>query len=223
MAYAKLVNRYIGENLRRLRIARGLKVQEVARRAGLPASSYSCLEGGWYNINLDNLFRILQALGAEIQDVWPEGQITNREIVDRRAVETILKQSRAKRTPELSVGDVLSAVCQTYKVELSEISSRSRKRHLSEARTIAAVIVKDIPQISLTDLSRALNVHISSLSHCTKRLKEKTERDPSILKRLEVVRRCLRQQRLNEVQSVRVGDFRIQPGDILAARQMSPN
>ncbi len=29
------------------------------------------MEGGYYNISLDNLFRILGVMGAEIADVWP--------------------------------------------------------------------------------------------------------------------------------------------------------
>ena len=40
-------------------------------KTGIPVSSYACMETGRYNISLDNLFRILGALDADISEVWP--------------------------------------------------------------------------------------------------------------------------------------------------------
>ncbi len=91
-----LVNQFVAENLRTIRIAKGMKVQEVARRAGLAYSSYSCLEGGWYKINLDNLFRILLALDTDVSEVWPNGWISR---LDDAAIEGLLDQARAQRPP----------------------------------------------------------------------------------------------------------------------------
>jgi transcriptional regulator with XRE-family HTH domain len=54
-----------------LRLARKVGVQELARRVGIPCSSYACMEGGFYNISLDYLFRILGVLDADISEVWP--------------------------------------------------------------------------------------------------------------------------------------------------------
>ncbi len=193
MRSKKLVNRYVGESLRRLRVAKGVKVQDVARRAGLPASSYSCLEGGWYNINLDNLFRILQVLEAEIAEVWPRVRVeTDGTAISDDMVSRALEQARADRPPQVSVQDVLDAVIGVYGIEMAELASGSRRRKLSEARTVSAVLVKEIPQLTLTELSQALGVHISSLSHCTKRLQEKAKTDNTVIERAELVRQRLR-------------------------------
>ena len=191
MRSKKLVNRYVGERLRRLRVARGLKVQEIARRAGLPPSSYSCLEGGWYNINLDNLFRILQVLETDVTSVWPGGNLLQGGVVDDDAVADLLNQARASQPYEISVDDVLQAVAGIYDIDLDELASGSRKRILSEARTVAAVLVKEVPQLTLTELSLSLGVHISSLSHCTKRLQAKADADSGILQRIDQVRQKL--------------------------------
>lgn len=191
MRSKKLVNRYVGECLRRIRIAKSIKVQEVARRAGLPASSYSCLEGGWYNINLDNLFRILQVLEADVTEVWPRGNIGANGIVDDEAVAGLLEEARANQPQEVSVDNVLDAVAEIYGVTREALASGSRKRKLSEARTVAAVLVKEIPQLTLTELAEALNVHISSLSHCTKRLRARADKDDRVLRRAEEVRQKL--------------------------------
>ena len=65
------VNNYVSHRLREIRVRRKLTSKEVARRMGIPQGSYSALENGWYKISLDNLFRILQALKADVAEVWP--------------------------------------------------------------------------------------------------------------------------------------------------------
>jgi transcriptional regulator with XRE-family HTH domain len=71
MSEKNSINHLISRKIRRLRSDRGMKLRQVAARAGIPLSSYACLESGQYNINLDNLFRILGALEADIEEVWP--------------------------------------------------------------------------------------------------------------------------------------------------------
>ncbi|MBI4445846.1 MAG: helix-turn-helix transcriptional regulator [Acidobacteria bacterium] len=71
MSRAKLVNEYVRKQLKKFRNLKGLTQQEVARRAKLPLSSYACLEAGFYELRLDNLFRMLAALDLDIFDIWP--------------------------------------------------------------------------------------------------------------------------------------------------------
>ena len=66
-----VVNTCVRHKVRELRLNRKLNMQAVASRAGIPSSSYACMEGGYYNISLDNLFRILGVLEADISEVWP--------------------------------------------------------------------------------------------------------------------------------------------------------
>jgi len=68
---SRSVNEFIRKRLRRTRLQQGLALREVAIRAGIPSSSYACLESGHYAISLENLFRILQALEMSIDQVWP--------------------------------------------------------------------------------------------------------------------------------------------------------
>lgn len=71
MATERVINSSVRHKLRELRRRNKFTVQEVAARAGIPPSSYACMEGGFYNISLDNLFRILGVLEADISEVWP--------------------------------------------------------------------------------------------------------------------------------------------------------
>jgi transcriptional regulator with XRE-family HTH domain len=67
----RAVNEYVRQRLRELRSKKSIGIREITESTGIPASSYCCMEGGYYNISLDNLFRILGVLGADISDVWP--------------------------------------------------------------------------------------------------------------------------------------------------------
>ena len=61
-------------------------MRQAASLSGIPESSYSCLERGYYRISLQNLHRILQALGVSIDQVWPSGQPVGATPVAFRSV-----------------------------------------------------------------------------------------------------------------------------------------
>lgn len=56
----------IGEEVRRLRIERGLSQQELAERMGLPQSVIARLEAGGVEPRLSTLDRVAQVLGVEL-------------------------------------------------------------------------------------------------------------------------------------------------------------
>ncbi|MBI3940114.1 MAG: hypothetical protein HY315_04720 [Acidobacteria bacterium] len=66
-----VVNNCVRHRVRELRRGKKMRLQDLAARAGIASSSYACMEGGFYNISLDNLFRILGVLDADISQVWP--------------------------------------------------------------------------------------------------------------------------------------------------------
>ncbi len=65
------ISKYVVQSIRRKRMEQGMRVQDMAKRTGIPLGSYSCLETGRYRMSLENLFRILAVLGLEIKEVWP--------------------------------------------------------------------------------------------------------------------------------------------------------
>jgi len=67
----RTVNEFVRQRLRELRNNKSIGIREITEGTGIPSSSYCCMEGGYYNISLDNLFRILGVLGADISEVWP--------------------------------------------------------------------------------------------------------------------------------------------------------
>ena len=71
------INEFVRMRIRQLRKAKKLKIREMATRTTMPGSSYASLESGFYKINLDNLFRILGALDADIREVWPAESVVS--------------------------------------------------------------------------------------------------------------------------------------------------
>jgi len=67
----RTINDFVRQRLRELRTRKNIGIREISSGTGIPSSSYCCMEGGYYNISLDNLFRILGVMGAEISEVWP--------------------------------------------------------------------------------------------------------------------------------------------------------
>ena len=93
------VNSCVRQKIRELRMNKKLNMQEVALRAGIPSSSYACMEGGYYNISLDNLFRILGVLDVDISQVWP---------LETAAVETAGHPLYLRRIQEFRLSEVVS-------------------------------------------------------------------------------------------------------------------
>lgn len=186
------ISDYLMANLRALRIEKRLRIEDMTKRTGIPMGSYSCLETGRYRVSVENLFRILQALGVSIEDVWPGARPDGpAHRVDDRYVRNLLRLEESLLPRRLTLEEILEAVCAGLQVTLEELSSPSRRRSLAQARTAAAVLVYEAPHLSLSALGKALNRNVSSLSHCLNRWRKSPSQE--LAARLDGLR-----QRLDE-------------------------
>jgi transcriptional regulator with XRE-family HTH domain len=64
-------NEVIREKIRLIRRSKNLRMKDVAEKLGMKLSSYSALENGYCRINVDRLYDILDAIDADIEQVWP--------------------------------------------------------------------------------------------------------------------------------------------------------
>lgn len=102
MARDGVINNCVRHRVRELRRSKKIRLQDLAARAGIPSSSYACLEGGFYNISLDNLFRILGVLDADISQVWP---------VESAASEALGHPFYLRKIQEFRLSEVISLCC----------------------------------------------------------------------------------------------------------------
>lgn len=185
------INNFVCKNLRQIRIGKGIKVLEVAKKTGIPASSYSCLEWGRYKLNLDNLFRILHAIEADITDVWPMAHRSSREAVTREHIRKVLEASEEMRPPTISTDDFIQAVCRCCGVDRIDREVARNSKKIREIQVLASIVVRDVPQITLTSLSHRLDVNISSLSHRTRRMLKQAGKDEELAERIEDTREAV--------------------------------
>lgn len=95
------INDFIRQRLKKLRLTRKIGMQRLAREAGIPYSSYACMESGQYGIRLENLSRILAVLRAEITDVWP-CQLDEEEELPNPAHLMSVQEFRLRETMSLA-------------------------------------------------------------------------------------------------------------------------
>lgn len=59
----------IGKQVRKLREGQDMNQDEVAEESGYSTSAISKIENGNYDLNLDGLERVMNAVGQEIDDI----------------------------------------------------------------------------------------------------------------------------------------------------------
>lgn len=182
MAIKSAVNAFVLECIRRRRLESGLRVQDMAEMAGIPLGSYSCLETGCYRLSLENLFRIIAVLGLEIEDVWPR-PLRKVEKVTGAFIRQSVEVAERNWPKPVSYDEILATACEVYGINMEDLSSPSRKRDLSEARTVATILVRKQPHLTLVGLSHLIKRDVSSLSHCLRRLEWRLKYD----KRLKLI------------------------------------
>lgn len=116
----------------------------MARRLGLPRSSYSSIETGAYQMRVDFLYQALDLLGVDIVEVWPfpdqmaeSGQTTRSRLyqIHQFRLREIVSISQAKSGLLLShSGDKVrvNMSCHVDEVQLERITHYAAENHCPE-------------------------------------------------------------------------------------------
>lgn len=171
---ADCVSKYVADRIREIRQKQGLRVVDVSRLSGIPAGSYSCLETGRYKINLDNLLRVLLALGVGIGEVWPQVVLDSKGgLIDESYVEEAVRESRQRvAKPGIEIQDVVEAVAEAYGLQMEAMRGRGSKK-ITPARVSAALLIRDLPNLRQCDLAHFLKCSEGGISHSIRRYSEK--------------------------------------------------
>lgn len=65
---------YIGKRIAEIRQAKGLSIRQLAEASGVNFANIYKIENGKYNVSIDILGKICEALGCRIDLVGKEGQ-----------------------------------------------------------------------------------------------------------------------------------------------------
>ncbi|HSR52823.1 MAG TPA: helix-turn-helix transcriptional regulator [Acidobacteriota bacterium] len=189
------INDYVGHRLQQIRKSRQMTSAEVARKAGIAPGSYSCLENGWYRMNLDNLFRILQVLKVDITEVWPQVETAPEGVVDEDFLVEATRQAMRRQQRDVSLDDIYEAVSEAFNMGKDKLFLQSRGwKRLIDARGACGLIVKQIPYLSLTILSRSLGCSMSSISEQTRNFDKEVKSNSDLAARFFQARSSLRER-----------------------------
>ena len=197
-----MINNYVAHRLREVRDQKKLSTQEMSRRTGIAAGSYSCLENGWYRINLDNLFRILQGLEADVKDVWPEFEEDPGESIDENYLQRAVRASMERRPRPIDLDDIFEAVSGSFDIGKDKLQSKIRNwSRLTQARAACALLARESSGITMTSLSSSLGCSLSSISHLARRYADRLEEDTEFSSRVGEAR-----EKLKRIADGNVGD-----------------
>lgn len=121
-----------------------------------------------------------------------QGNREGRILGEDSFVEEALKKASQRISCKTTLAHVLLEVCREYAIGIEELSGGSRQKKISEPRSVAAWLVRDIDHISLKDLSQRLKRDLSGLSQAASRLDQRMRKDRFLAKRVTTLKEAIR-------------------------------
>jgi hypothetical protein len=115
------------------------------------------------------------------------GSFEGRALGDDRFIEEALSRAAEDFKQQSSIESIIAAVCSAYDLSTAELTSRSRVRNISEARGVAALLVRESRELALVELGKCLNQDLSSLSQAARRMEQRLREDSRLHERFKDV------------------------------------
>ena len=128
-----------------------------------------------------------EALQAGQRKEFGQGTHEGRILGDDFFAEEVLR-STGKRTDSPTIDQVMSEVCNHFGITEVEMAEAAKARKPSEARAMAALLVREIPGLSLTALSARMRRDVSALSRAARILADKVRTDQSTASKIQPLR-----------------------------------
>ena len=114
-----------------------------------------------------------------------------RLLGDDRFAERALALAEEKIQATFNLEEVVGTVCEVYGFDKNVLSSPGRRRDVSEAMAMAALLVLEAEHLTLTGLSILVDRDISGLSQGARRLQERLMTDQSLQEKMKRVKGLL--------------------------------
>jgi len=127
----------------------------------------------------------------EYRPEFSKGAHDGRLLGDDRFAERALALAEEKIQANFSLEEVVGTVCEVYGFDKNVLSSPGRRRDVSEAMAMAALLVLEAEHLTLTGLSVLVDRDISGLSQGARRLQERLMADQSLQEKMKRVKGLL--------------------------------
>lgn len=98
------------------------------------------------------------------------GSVEGRILGNDCFADDVLQKANQRRQRQLSLEEVLDKVCQNYGLTRAKLSAAGKERVHAEARSVAALLVRESAHFTLTELGRLLNREVATLSQAARRI-----------------------------------------------------
>jgi REP element-mobilizing transposase RayT len=112
------------------------------------------------------------------------GSLEGRILGDDCFADEVLQKACQQSNQPKSLDEILVAICNHFSISLDEVAAIGKTKPQSEVRAIAALLIRESPDHSLTELGTKLNRDVSSLSQAARRLAESMNADPDLARRV---------------------------------------
>jgi putative transposase len=113
---------------------------------------------------------ILQGIGEDSRPEFYRGETEGRILGDDQFSEKALDKAEEKFQRQLRLDQLIDIICKAYSIDVKTLTEPGEKRPASEARAVAALLVQETENLTITALGRYLNRDLSSLSQAANRL-----------------------------------------------------
>jgi putative transposase len=127
---------------------------------------------------------VYEALQEGQRKEFGQGTHEGRILGDDTFAEEALRSTCGEAAPP-TIDHVLSEVCNHYGITEVEMAMAAKLRRPSEARAVAALLVREIPGLSLTALGVRMRREVSALSRAARVLADKVRTDQAIASELK--------------------------------------
>lgn len=113
---------------------------------------------------------------AEFQHGICDGQIIAEDVF----AEKVLGRTQRQDNDEYTLYSVIENVCRQFEITETQLRSPGKKRPFNETRALAALLVRESPHLSLTELGEFLGRDVPGLGRSAARLVDAARDNPAI-------------------------------------------
>jgi putative transposase len=136
---------------------------------------------------------IAEGINEEYRAEFHKGLFEGRILGDDRFSEKSLVRAEEKFQRGVSQQLIVAAVCKEYGLSFEQLVEPGKRQPAATARAIAAYLVQESGNLSLTELSNNVQRDLAALSRAAERLRHRVKSNPSQARRIAAVRQQLEQ------------------------------
>lgn len=134
---------------------------------------------------------VSNGLREERRSEFHSGNREGRILGDDTFAEHALVKADQQLRRGYTLTEAISSVCRVYGISEKQLKAPGKARPFTEARALIAVLVREAPYLSLTELGNAVNREIAPLARAAQRLMEQAAGDARLRSLIEKIRSAL--------------------------------